>query len=358
LRPVSRSLLAREAALRGVMNKLHAALLCLGLGFLVYLVWRIGAPELWRELSSMSWGLVPLILAEGGAEMIHTFGWRQCLSEPYRSLSWAQLFHIRMAGYAISYLTPTAGMGGEVTKAALLASHRRGPEAVGGVLIGKVCFCLAQLLFVVLGSIVILWHIQLPRVLWVGMCISSGLVGSGIVAFFLLQKYGKLGGLLRWLAERHVGGRLLQKAAQEITQVDEALKAFYNQRPLGLPLALSWHLLGDSVGILQAWLFFSLLHQPASLTLAAGTWFLGMWFDLLTFAVPFNLGALEATRIVALKAIGYTQLVGMTYGLMLRLALLFWSGFGLMSYGLQASHAAAFPARRTAGRCCNGKQVQ
>lgn len=123
---------------------------------------------------------------------------------------------------------------------------------------------------------------------------------------------------------------MIQQAAQGISEVDEALKAFYRQRPLDLLRAVCWHQLGYSVGIVQTWLYFSLLHQDVSWTVAAGLWFLGMWFDLLTFAVPLNLGTLEGSRIVALRAIGYSSLMGMTYGVALRLAQLLWSIFGLM----------------------------
>src|SRR6478736_5221681 len=121
------------------MKKLNLILLCLGVGFLAWLVCGIGAGELWRELRRLGWGLLPFILGEGAAEMIHTLGWRRCLSGPYRLLPWSLLFRIRMSGYAINYLTPTASLGGEVTRSALLASHYRSPEAVSGVLIEKVC---------------------------------------------------------------------------------------------------------------------------------------------------------------------------------------------------------------------------
>jgi len=257
-----------------------------------------------------------------------------------------QLFPIRLAGYAINYLTPTAAMGGEVTKAALLASKNGGPEAVTGVLIGKVCFAFAHLLFVVSGSVIVLWRIELPRALWLGMSISGGLIASGMVAFLLIQKHGKLGGMVRWLVSRKVGGPRMQQAAQGISEVDEALKAFYRQRPGDLLKAVCWHQLGYSVGILQTWLFFNLLHQDVSWLLAAALWFLGMWFDLLTFAVPQNIGTLEGTRIVALRAIGYSSLLGMTYGVALRLAQLFWSILGLMIHVLilrQSAHQQ--PAR-------------
>jgi hypothetical protein len=249
-----------------------------------------------------------------------------------------------MAGYAINYLTPTATIGGEVTKAALLGSQGRGPEAVSGVLVGKVCFSLAHLIFVALGSVLIFSCVKLPTALWLALLASAALVGGGIAGFLLVQKYGKLGAVVRWLAARNTGGSFLKKAAQRVTEVDDVMQHFYRERPADLSLAIGWHLAGYSVGIAQTWLFFHLLHTEASLATAAGAWFLGMWFDLLTFAVPLNLGALEGTRVIAFKAIGFSSLVGMTYGVAMRLAQLFWAGFGLLTYALLASRAGV-PAK-------------
>jgi uncharacterized protein (TIRG00374 family) len=319
-------------------KKLHAVLLVLGVAFLAYLLWSIGVRELWRELASLGWGWVPLVLCEGAAELVHTLGWRRCLSGPHRALPFAFLFRIRMAGYAINYLTPTAALGGEVSRAVLLSSYGRGAEAVSGVLIDKACFALGHLLFVVAGSFIILTRVKLPRALGVAMVLISVLLAAGIIAFLLLQKHGKLGAVLRWLAARKIGGPKLQKAAGEITAVDEAFRVFYRERPLDLGLALGWHLLGFPIGILQTWLFFALLNQHTLFAVAATAWFLGLWFDLLTFAVPLNLGTLEGSRILTLEALGYHALQGMTYGVMLRLAQLFWAAFGLINYALLASH--------------------
>jgi uncharacterized protein (TIRG00374 family) len=321
------------------MKKLHILLLALGVGFFAYLLWSVGFRQLRGELAQLGWGLVPLILAEGVSEMIHTLGWRHCLSGPLRALPWRTLFGIRMAGYAINYVTPTAALGGEVTKAALLASHCRGAEAASGVLIGKLCFAVAHLSFVVLGAAVIAWQVKLPGTLLIAMVFSGGLVGTGVIAFLLLQKHGKLGAVVRWLAAHKIGGRALEKAASDVTAVDDAMKRFYHEHPRDLPLAVCWHLVGYSIGIAQTWLFLRLLHQEASWPIAAGAWFLGMWFDLLTFAVPLNIGALEGGRIVAFKAIGYTALAGMTYGIVLRLSQMFWAGFGLVAYALLAARA-------------------
>ena len=80
-----------------------------------------------------------------------------------------RLFRMAMAGFAINYLTPSASIGGEVSKAALLASDHKGPEAVSSVVMDKLCMAFAHLLLVVLGSLFLLWQVNLPVHLWVAM---------------------------------------------------------------------------------------------------------------------------------------------------------------------------------------------
>jgi uncharacterized protein (TIRG00374 family) len=314
------------------MKKLQSALLLIGVGFLGYLLWRTGPNELWRELRLLGWGIIPVLLSEGIAEMIHTIGWRYCLSGAQRTIPWRRLFPIRMAGYAINYLTPTAALGGEATKAALLAAYSRGPEAVSGVLIGKLCFAFAHLLFAVGGSLLVLWKVKLPLAMWAAMLISSAAVGTGMAIFLALQRGGRLGSVVRWFVNRRIGGARFERLATNITQVDSVLRTFYRERPGDLVRAICWHLVGYSLGIAQTWYFLFLLTPNASWLTAAVVWFLGMWFDLVTFAIPLNAGSLEGTRIVTLKAVGADALLGMTYGVALRLAMLFWSGFGLVCY--------------------------
>ena len=59
---------------------------------------------------------------------------------------------------------------------------------------------------------------------------------------------------------------------------------------------------------------------------------MALWFDLLTFAIPLNLGTLEGSRIVVFKAIGCPQLLGMAFGVAVRAGQVFWACFGLVSY--------------------------
>jgi len=323
------------------MRKGRALLLFLGLVLLIWLVWKIGAVEIWKHAFALGWGLIPLILGEGLAQAIHTLGWRCCLMDPQRSLPFLHLFRVRMAGCAINCFTPTALLGGDATKALLLASNHQRPPAVAGMLRGKLCFAAAHVLFVLLGSWFILRRFTLPRGLWVAMLLGGTLAAAGVLGFLLIQRQGQLGRVLRWLLARGAGGRALQNATGEITEVDEALKASFRDRSGDLFRAVGWHLLGLSVGILQTGLFLRLLNYPVSAASATAACSLGMWFDLLTFPMPMNMGTWEATRIVVFNAMGCSPVFGVTYALALRFGHLLWAAFGLANFILLILKAEA-----------------
>ncbi|MBW2305635.1 MAG: flippase-like domain-containing protein [Deltaproteobacteria bacterium] len=334
------------------MKKFHTYSVLFGIILLALLIWKIGPKALWRELALLGWGLVPLILIEGVADIFHTLGWRYCLTGPHRSLPFFQLFRIRMAGSSINYITPTATLGGEVTKGALLASNHGGTDAITSVLIGKLAYALAQLLFVAFGTFFILWKIHLPPGIWPAMLVSSSLLAAGIVGFLIVQKAGKFGAVARWFVTHNLGGKALETLAGHLTTVDEELKCFYTQRPGNLPFAIFWHIVGMACGIVQAWYFLLLLTDHGSFFIAAGIWFLGSWFDLLTFPIPLGIGIQEGTRVLALKAVGFDLALGLTYGVVLRLEQIFWAGVGLLLYATLLSakrEGGLFPKKEPVG---------
>jgi hypothetical protein len=314
-----------------MVKKFHAVSISLGVALLILLVWKIGPRALWRDLAFLGWGLIPFILLEGMVNVFHTLGWRYCLSESHRSLPFARLFAIRLAGGSINYFTPTATLGGEVVKGTLLFLDHRGPEAATGVIIGKLSYSMAQLLFVVLGSIVVQSRIHLPAGASTALYAGSILLGTGIVGFLIVQKRGKLGTVLRWAVARRLGGRRLENAAQHVTEVDRGLKHFYEEYPLALPLSMFWHGIGLVCSIVKTW-YFLVFMTGGSFFMAAEIWFLATWFDLLTFAVPLGIGVQEGIRVLAFKTLGFSMSLGLTYGVALRLEQIFWAGIGLLFY--------------------------
>jgi Lysylphosphatidylglycerol synthase TM region len=314
------------------MKKFHHYSMALGIVLLGLLIWKIGPRELLSQLESISWGILPLILMEGLAHLFYTLGWCHCLSGPLRSLTFFQIFRIYMAGHSMNYLTPMAGLGGELTKGALLSLNDPGPEAATGVMIGRLAFALAQLLYVVAGSFLVLRKVHLSGPVLGAVFTGGTVVGGGILGFLIVQKRGKLGAVVRWMVSHKVGGKKLERAAHHINQVDVALELFYKEHGRDLPLAVAWHVVGMTCGILQSWYFLNLLTGTASVPMAAAISILGNWMDLLGFAIPVDVGILEGTRVVVFTLLGFPSSLGLTYGVAVRFEQIFWVGAGLLIY--------------------------
>jgi hypothetical protein len=332
------------------MKKFHHYSMALGIALLGLLIWKIGPGELIGQLGSLGWGILPLILIEGLAYLCHAQGWRHCLSGPLRSLPYFQVLRIYMAGHSMNYLTPMAGMGGEVTKGALLSFNDRGPDAATGVMIGKLAFALGQLVYVFAGFFLVLRGAGLAAPVLAAMFVGGILVGSGILGFLIVQRRGKLGAVVRWMVSHKVAGKRLEKAAVHINQVDEAFQLFYRERGRDLPLAVAWHVLGRACGILQAWYFLGLLTDTTSVTVAAAISFLGNWMDLLGFAIPVDVGVLEGSRVVAFTLLGFSSSLGLTYGIAMRLQQIFWVGGGLLVYAMLLAEKRAGRGLKPVGK--------
>jgi len=316
------------------VKKFHSIALASGVALLALLVYKIGPASIWQRLVMLGWGFLLLALLDGVTEVLHTEGWRRCLSGSHRSLSFSRVFFIRLAGSSINHLTPTAGCGGEVTKGILLSSNRMGAEAAASVIIDKLSQALAQVLFVAGGGLAIASRVVLPAGLWVALISGTAILASGIVGFFLVQKYGKLGAVVRWAVAHRIGGESLRKAAYHTTEVDQRLRSFYRSRPYDLPLSVLWHTAALSWSILPAFYFLFFVAGRASIPLATTIVYLGIWFNLVTFALPVDFGVQETTRLIIFNILGFNSAVGLTYGITLRLEQLVWAGIGLAVYGI------------------------
>ncbi len=314
------------------MKKFHFIVIIIGLLILFFLIWKIGIKEILYNFKILGWGLVPIVLLEGVADIFHTFGWKACLMNQLRQIPFSKIFCIKLAGSSINYLTPTLDLGGEVTKGTLLAVDHKGPEIATGLIVDKLSFALSKLLFVVIGSLTLLWDIDISPAIRTAIFLGSAALGGGILGFLIVQRSGKLGSIVRWLESHNLGGSLIKKSSEHITQIDNELKRFYKEHPYNLPISMLWHSLGFVCGIIQCWIFLWILTKESSLVIASGIWLLGTWIDLVGFAIPSHVGVIEAGRALVFKVMGFEASLGLSFGLALRIEQLFWAGVGLLIY--------------------------
>lgn len=314
------------------MRWLNKVILALGATLLVALVLKLGPGAVLEHLRLLGWLWGPLILLEGIGEAMHTTAWRRCLAHGHKDLAWIHVGMVRQAGMAFNYLTPTAHMGGELIKGMLLGSLGDGISAAASVIVGKLALVFSQLLFVSAGSLLALWSVSIPMPILLAWAGSTTMFFVGVGFFFWLQKRGRLGGVLRALEGKGLGGSPVRRAAQWLSVVDRHLESFHRERPGDLIVAMLWHLAGFSCGILQVWIFlFSTAHDSV-LWKGAVIWFLGAWMDLVGFVVPAGLGVQEGSRALIFDLMGMSGVSGLALGLVLRGTKGFWAMVGLVCY--------------------------
>ena len=62
------------------MKRFHLIVILIGLLILFFLIWKIGLKEILHNFKILGWGLIPIVLLEGIADIFHTFGWKACLT--------------------------------------------------------------------------------------------------------------------------------------------------------------------------------------------------------------------------------------------------------------------------------------
>ncbi len=179
------------------------------------------------------------------------------------------------------------------------------------------------------------YRVVLPAGLWVALIAGTGVLTCGIIGFFVVQKYGKLGAVVRWAVAHRIGGAGLRKAALHTTEVDQKLRLLLpiaSLRPAALgPVAHRGAYLEHPA---LPYYFLSFVTGGASMPLATAIVCLGIWFNLVTFALPVDFGVQETTRVIIFTILGFHSAVGLTYGITLRLEQLVWAGVGLAVYAI------------------------
>ncbi|RMF20256.1 MAG: hypothetical protein D6760_11965 [Deltaproteobacteria bacterium] len=325
------------------MKIVHGVLLVSGATLLLWLLYDTGLSTLWEDIRRFGWGLLVFVGLEGVADIFHALAMRLCFREDERRVPLWELWKVRVAGGAINYLTPTATIGGEVAKVALLERHVSRPGAAAAILVDKLSYVTAQLGLAGMGTAVLSWWIPIDRRLALSLFLAGASVGLGCFGFFWFQMTGRIGALIR----RGFGDRVADGLLDRVGDVDESLRAYYRSHPWALVVSIAWHVVGLCCGIVATYLFLSFVVGRGSWLFAAAIWMIGTLVDIAAFLVPAGIGAQEGGRMLAFSMLGLAKSAGLAYGVVLRIEQLFFAALGMAIYPLMlAGSRAAGPSGR------------
>lgn len=307
---------------------LQAMLLLAAVLLLAWSLAQVPLDQLWQTLRHISLaGLAFWLVINLGILVLMAGRWWLILSDLGYPAGYLALVRYRLASFAVSYLTPGPQFGGEPVQVWLLRRRHQVPLAAGtaSVSLDKLLELIASFSFLVFGLVVALAGNWLPG-------LSSPAVLLGAAGLLLLP--------LAYLVSMLTGQRPLQavlmrlparqrehSVSRGLMEVEHQMSVFCVESP--------WTILKASLISGLLWLAFVGEYWLA-------TRLLGLQLDLvqvlsalvaarlaLLTPLPGGVGALEASQVLALEALGLPGAYGLSLSLLMRGRDLLLAGIGL-----------------------------
>lgn len=326
-----------------------------GLALLVAVLHQTDLGALWAQTLQIGWlGITAVLLVYLVSFVCDAAGWQLTLPSLPLELRWLRrLFLVRMVGEAFNYATPFAGLGGEPVKAVLLKRHYGFSyrESSASLLLAKTTTLLALIAFLGAGLLQLLGDPRMPGPYKAVAGAGLLALATGIVLFFLVQRFSLSSATTRRFGRMRIGARFarrLDSALDHIRDVDERLVEFYTRRlgrfgcTLGLGFA-NWFL-----GALEVYLALRFLGHPVSFTDA---WIIEAVAQLVragTFFIPASIGAQEGAFLLVCTSLTGDPLLGVALALIRRAREIVWMLSGLAlgwAYSLRPPHRGIADAR-------------
>lgn len=256
-------------------------------------------------------------------------------SQGYR-IGFFKLLVYRMAGYAISYLTPSAHVGGEFARAYLL--KREGvpfSRGFSSIIIDKSLEITSDVFFASIGAIIIILTFNVTLQLKMFLTVMLSLLIFLVITFYYRMFYGKgfFTTIFRILKLHKI--KSLMKHEKILEDVELHIKTFFNHNIKTLISAFIISCFLWALMIIEYKLAILLLGYNAPLAVV----FLSLSMVGLAYIIPIPaaLGVLEAGQFSIFTILGIQASIGVALGFLVRLRDLIWTFAGIIIlsyYGL------------------------
>ena len=282
---------------------------------------------------------LPLALLFSGLwHLARTWAWAWCFPQP-RTVSFARLARVRLSAEAFSYLT-LRGIAGEPLKVVLLGDRVDSRQATAAVALERIAFLIGTTIIVGLGSILAIAGLPLTHA-WFRV-FRAFAIAAGVIAVLSAMVIAGRGTYFQsWLTrtDRLLGTSIATgRMSRFVGAVERQMLELVRGNPARLAVLLVATLAAYVCMALEAWV---ILRASGAAITPNGALAVETFSRVASFAsafIPANLGALEASSLAAVAAVGAVG-GGAALALARRLRGLFWAGIGLAIYPRRAHTA-------------------
>lgn len=297
------------------MSRTTRWLLGAGLLLFIALLASQGFTEVLQVLALAGWGLLPVSLFHLVPLAIDAAGIR-VLEPTLRPHATRDAVLVRWIGESANSLLPAGQIGGPLLMIRqFIQRGMPGANAVAIVTVSTTLQSFAQMVFALLGLAALggrLQHVS-NAASWAAIAFASALIVLCIGAFYVLQRRGLFGQLIR-LLQRLLRSRDWSDLERYAAGADAAVTETY-QRTVQVWGSFLLNLAGWVAGTAEVWMLLHLLGSPVSWTDALALESLGAAIRAAGFAIPGALGVQEGGYLLLAPLLGLRPEVALAVSL-------------------------------------------
>jgi hypothetical protein len=283
-----------------------------------------------RESRRLGLLLPVVLLPSGGWHLVRTLGWFICFPREVRPSFW-RLFRVRLAADAVSYFT-IRGLASEPLRVVLLLDRVPAETSTASAILERTAMGVMSVIIVGVTSTVAMGSDIVPdawQAVFRGIAMAAVVV-VGLTIIFLTRKGRYVGPFFEALYRRTGWGWTEGRVARFIRDVEGIFLVLARSDLRRLRNLVALAIVAYGLMTLEIWLVFWAIQQPMSVWSAMFVETFTRSASIFSGAIPANLGALEASNVAVVRALGLAGAGSLA--LSRRVRGLFWAGLGLLLY--------------------------
>ncbi len=302
------------------MKKILRFLATLSIGLTVFfiLLQKIG----WSSVEEaiflfLSWQGVIVVLLTFLFAFISIIRWRFIIKKQGKEISFWDTTKFWFSGFAMSYFTPVAFMGGEAARVVALRKIKKfsWKESIVSVGIDKIFDGTIFLIFLLIGIVVFSILADFSSSFYTIITWSCvGILATGLFIFYFKRKEGPA----KWFLTKALGIKAFEnsKNTQAFFEAEKDIGKFFSYKKLIFWQGIGFSVLKYLVSFLRIILVFYFVAKEWNIFNAMSVY--GFYNLSLFFSMPAALGSLEGAGALVFNALGYGLAKGIVFAFFCR----------------------------------------
>lgn len=312
---------------------LHALALAVGIGLLVFLIWKVGYQSLLESITKVGWGFVPIVALNLLRHFFRAASMYLAVDKERRTFKYRSALAARFGGEAVTFFTFTGPFLGDATKAVLLKKNLPLTYGASAIIIDNILYYVSVLLVIVAGvaALVVAYGANdaatgnvLLLIVVFGILLFAGLVAA------IKYRITPVSSAIGWLAKRNLVPGFFVRKRENILDVERIVFQFYHDRRADFfkifGMAMGVHI----VSVAEVFLALRFLGFDPYISTAFIIESLTKVINAAFSFIPGTIGVYEGGNGLILTTLGYTTAVGVALALVRRGAILFSTVIGLI----------------------------